>query len=168
MKESATAALSFVRSQARKLKIDPDYFEDHDIHIHVPAGAIPKDGPSAGVAMAVVLVSLLSRIAVCGRVGMTGEISLRGRVLAVGGLREKLLAARRAGLERVIVPAANREEIDALPADLVAGMEIVTVHTVEQALDWALTTSPFEASVPAPRAGLEPEVHSPSSQPPVA
>jgi ATP-dependent Lon protease len=168
MKESAQAALSFTRSLENRPADSPGPFAEQDIHIHIPAGAIPKDGPSAGVAMVVVLVSLLSRIAVCGRVGMTGEISLRGRVLAVGGLREKLLAARRAGLERVIVPAANREEIDALPADLAAGMEIVTVDTVEQALDRALAASPFEASAPAQRAGLDPGATSPNSQPPVA
>ena len=115
MKESAQAALSLVKSQAEELGIDPKIFENSDIHVHVPAGAIPKDGPSAGVAMFVSLASLLKREAVRPDVAMTGEISLRGLVLPVGGIKEKTIAAARAGIKRVILPARNRRDLEDIP-----------------------------------------------------
>jgi ATP-dependent Lon protease len=115
MKESATAALSFIRSHAEKLKIPEDYFEKHDIHIHVPAGAIPKDGPSAGVTMLTALVSLLTQHTIQKDLAMTGEITLRGQVLPVGGIKEKVLAAHRAGIKTIILPKWNEKDLDDIP-----------------------------------------------------
>ena len=115
MKESAAAALSFIRSHARELKVDEDYFSQHDIHIHVPAGAIPKDGPSAGVTMLTALVSLLTRRRIKKDLAMTGEITLRGQVLPVGGIKEKMLGAHRAGIKTIILPAANEKDLVDVP-----------------------------------------------------
>jgi ATP-dependent Lon protease len=125
MKESAQAALSFARSRSAALELEEDFFSTHDVHIHVPAGAIPKDGPSAGLTMAVALISRLSGIPVRREVAMTGEISLSGRLLPVGGLREKLLAALRAGLSQVVVPVQNREDVDSAPPEVLKQLEIV-------------------------------------------
>lgn len=139
MKESAQAALSYVRSHSEALGIRPEFYKDSDIHLHVPAGAIPKDGPSAGVTMITALASLLSGRKVKPRVAMTGEITLRGKVLPVGGLKEKILAARRAGVEMVIVPKDNRKDIvEEVPADIRSAMKIEYVDNVAQALDLAL------------------------------
>src|SRR5205807_1936541 len=118
MKESAEAALSYVRSKAAELGIDPLFFEDHDIHIHVPAGAIPKDGPSAGVALVAALASLLTGRIVRSDVAMTGEITLRGKVLPIGGVKEKVLGARRAGITTVILPRRNENDLEDLPVEL--------------------------------------------------
>jgi ATP-dependent Lon protease len=115
MKESATTALSFIRSQAAKLGIDEDFFAQHDLHIHVPAGAIPKDGPSAGVTMMTALVSLMTRRTVRKDLAMTGEITLRGRVLPVGGVKEKVLAAHRAGVKTLILPKWNEKDLADIP-----------------------------------------------------
>jgi ATP-dependent Lon protease len=138
MKESAQAALSLVKAQAAELGIDPRDFDNTDIHVHVPAGAIPKDGPSAGVAMFVSLASLLRREPVQSDVAMTGEISLRGLVLPVGGIKEKTIAAARAGIKRVILPARNRRDLEDIPASTRAALEFVWVDRVTQALDVAL------------------------------
>jgi ATP-dependent Lon protease len=138
MKESAQAALSFARSREAMLELEPGFFASHDIHIHVPAGSIPKDGPSAGVTMAVALVSLLTGIPVRRDVAMTGEISLSGRMLPVGGVREKLLAARRAGISRTLVPEQNREEVEQFPDHVTDTMEILYINSLEQALQDAL------------------------------
>ncbi|HYL02607.1 MAG TPA: endopeptidase La [Steroidobacteraceae bacterium] len=135
MKESAQTALSLLKAQARELGIDPKLFEDADIHVHVPAGAIPKDGPSAGVAMVVSLASLLKREPVRPDVAMTGEISLRGLVLPVGGIKEKTIAAARAGIKRVILPARNRRDLEEIPASVRAALELVWVERVTQALE---------------------------------
>ncbi len=143
MQESAQTALSYTKSLDARKSEDSGPFAGQDIHIHIPAGAIPKDGPSAGVAMAVVLVSLLTRIPVRSDLAMTGEISLRGRLLPVGGLREKILAALRAGLNQVIVPARNADQVQELPKDLKNRIEVLLAESVEQALDWALVSSPF-------------------------
>jgi ATP-dependent Lon protease len=134
MKESAQAALSLVRSRAKDFAIDPDFLQHSDIHIHVPAGAIPKDGPSAGVAMATALVSLLSGIPVRDDVAMTGEITLRGQVMPVGGIKEKSLAARRAGLSTFILPKRNEVDLDDLPQELKDEMTFVTATTIDEAL----------------------------------
>jgi ATP-dependent Lon protease len=138
MRESAQAALSYVRSRAEEISIDPRFFDTHDLHIHVPSGAVPKDGPSAGVTLAVALVSLLTGRAVSTDVAMTGEITLRGRVLPVGGIKEKLLAARRGGITRVIIPALNSRDLEGLPPEALDGLEILTVETMEEVLDAAL------------------------------
>jgi ATP-dependent Lon protease len=134
MKESATAAFSFVRSRAKELGIDPDFYKDSDIHIHVPAGAIPKDGPSAGVALATALVSLLSGVSVRDDVAMTGEFTLRGQVLPVGGIKEKALGARRAGVTTFILPRRNEVDLDDLPEELKEDMTFVLADTLDDAL----------------------------------
>jgi ATP-dependent Lon protease len=150
MKESAQAALTWVRSRAAALGIDPYFFDAHDIHLHVPAGAVPKDGPSAGVTLAVALTSLLADIPIRPDVAMTGEITLRGRVLPVGGIKEKVLAARRAGLSRVILPARNARDLDDLGAAVRDRMEFVLVENMDEAVAAALVRLPV--ALP-PRAG---------------
>jgi ATP-dependent Lon protease len=138
MKESAQAALSLIKSRSKRLGIDEALFEKSDIHVHVPAGAIPKDGPSAGVAMFTALVSLLTDQTVRGDTAMTGEISLRGLVLPVGGIKEKVLAAHRAGLERVLLPARNRKDFEDIPESARAALELVWLETVDDAIRAAL------------------------------
>jgi ATP-dependent Lon protease len=135
MKESAQAALSLLKSQAPEFGIDPAMFEDSDVHVHVPAGAIPKDGPSAGVAMFVSLASLFRREPVQPDVAMTGEISLRGLVLPVGGIKEKTIAAARAGIKRVMLPARNRRDLEDIPESTRSMLEFVWIEHVAQALD---------------------------------
>jgi ATP-dependent Lon protease len=151
MKESAQAALSLVKSQAEELGIDPSVFEHSDLHVHVPAGAIPKDGPSAGVAMFVSLASLLKREPVRPDVAMTGEISLRGLVLPVGGIKEKTIAAARAGIKRVILPARNRRDLEDIPQSTRDALQFVWVDRVSEALAVALggTTASDGDSEPA-------------------
>src|SRR6266478_1867481 len=141
MKESAQAALSLVKAQAAELGIDPKLFDHSDIHVHVPAGAIPKDGPSAGVAMFVSLASLLKGRAVRPDVAMTGEISLRGLVLPVGGIKEKMIAAARAGIRKVILPARNRRDLEEIPQSVRSTLEFVWVERVSEALEVALGES---------------------------
>lgn len=138
MKESAHAALSYAKSRARELGIEPDIFAQHDLHIHVPEGAIPKDGPSAGVTMATAMVSALARRPVKRAVAMTGEITLRGDVLPVGGIREKVLAARRAGVKVVILPSLNQPDVADIPAALVKGLKFVYVKEVSEVFAVAL------------------------------
>jgi len=139
MQESAQAALSYIRSRSTDFGIPADWFESHDIHLHVPAGAIPKDGPSAGATMACALLSLLSRRPCRADVAMTGEVTLRGRVLAVGGLREKLLAAARAGVKIVCIPEANRRDLLELPRPLRRRLQVVTVSTLDELFGHALS-----------------------------
>ncbi|HJS91664.1 MAG TPA: endopeptidase La [Steroidobacteraceae bacterium] len=141
MKESAQAALSLVKAQAAELGIDPKLFDQSDIHVHVPAGAIPKDGPSAGVAMFVSLASLLKRRPVRPDVAMTGEISLRGLVLPVGGIKEKTIAAARAGIKKVILPARNRRDLEDIPQSARSMLELIWVEHVSEALEVALAAS---------------------------
>jgi len=138
MKESAQAALSYIRSRADRLGLAPDFYDKSDIHVHVPAGAIPKDGPSAGVTIAASLVSLLTGRPVRSDVAMTGEITLRGKVLPVGGIKEKVLAARRAGIRTVILPRRNESDLEDIPAELRAEMETIFVDTVDEVLSHAL------------------------------
>ncbi len=138
MKESAQAALSYVRSNAHRFGIDENFFEDHDVHIHVPAGAIPKDGPSAGVTIALALISLLTAKAARKSVAITGELTLSGRILPVGGIKEKILAARRARLKTVVLPSKNKVEIDNLPAEVKGELEIVFAETVEDVVGCVL------------------------------
>ncbi|MDQ3412215.1 MAG: endopeptidase La [Chloroflexota bacterium] len=138
MRESASAALSFVRSRAKDLNIDPSFYQESDVHIHVPAGAIPKDGPSAGTAMTTSLVSLLSGVPVRDDVAMTGEITLRGQVLPVGGIKMKALAARRAGIETFVLPHRNEADLDDLPAELRDEMRFVLAETMDDVLAVAM------------------------------
>ncbi|MBM4465078.1 MAG: endopeptidase La [Chloroflexi bacterium] len=138
MKESAQAALSYVRSKARELGIDSNFFEESDIHIHVPAGAMPKDGPSAGVTIATALASLLLNKPVRSDVGMTGEITLRGQVLPVGGIKEKVLAAHRVGLKTVILPQRNEPDLDDVPEDVKKAMNFILADQVDQVFAAAL------------------------------
>jgi ATP-dependent Lon protease len=139
MKESAQAALTLVKARAQELGIAPEVLEKSDIHVHVPAGATPKDGPSAGVAMFVALSSLLTGRAVRNDVAMTGEISLRGLVLPIGGVKEKVLAALRAGIRTVMLPARNKRDLEEIPADARGQLQFVWVESVDQALDAALS-----------------------------
>jgi ATP-dependent Lon protease len=134
MRESAQAALSYIRSHAEQLQIDPSFFEKSDIHLHIPAGATPKDGPSAGITMTTALVSLLTQHVVSPTIGMTGEVSLRGQVLPVGGIKEKMLAARRAGLKTVILPRGNAADLDDLPQEVRDSMHFIPVDTVSDVL----------------------------------
>ncbi len=152
MKESAQAALSLAKSRAAKLKIDEKLFKSSDIHIHIPAGAIPKDGPSAGVTLFTALVSLLLDRRVRHDVAMTGEISLRGLVLPVGGIKEKVLAARRAGLNHVLLPQLNRKDLDDIPAHVREAMKFDFLETVDQALELALE-EPGAGEAPEPAQG---------------
>ena len=138
MQESAQTAYSFVRANATSLGIEPNFYETQDIHIHVPEGAVPKDGPSAGITLATALISALTKRPVRRDVGMTGEITLRGRVLPIGGLKEKSLAAHRAGLTTVLLPQDNTRDIDDIPESDRAGMEFIPVATMEQVLEHAL------------------------------
>jgi ATP-dependent Lon protease len=155
MKESARAAMSWVRTHVDDLGITTD-FEKTDIHIHVPAGGVSKDGPSAGVAMTVALVSLLTGRRVRGDVAMTGEITLRGTVLPVGGIKEKVLAAHRAGIKRVTLPERNRKDIVDIPDTVRADMEITFAKKIDEVLDHALET--LSVVVPGPDAPAGPEV----------
>lgn len=141
MRESAQAALSFVRANARQLGIDEEAFDRLDIHLHVPAGAVPKDGPSAGVAMATAIASAMKEQPVDGEVGMTGEITLRGQVLPVGGIKEKVLAARRAGITKVCLPRRNEKDLDELPEDVREEIQFILVDRVEQVFDVAFGNS---------------------------
>ena len=140
MKESAQAALSWVRGHERRLnpKLPDDWFAEHDLHVHVPAGAVPKDGPSAGVAMATALSSLVAGRPVSSDVAMTGEVTLTGQVLPVGGLKEKSLAAQRAGIKRIIVPDRNEGEILEIPEHERKGVEFIYVDRIEKALEAAI------------------------------
>jgi len=138
MKESATAALSVVRARAQTLGIDVDFLQKHDVHLHVPDGATPKDGPSAGIAMVTSLVSTLTKVPVKADVAMTGEITLRGRVTAIGGLKEKLLAALRGGIRTVIIPEENRKDLADIPANVTRDLDIIPVKWIDEVLDIAL------------------------------
>jgi ATP-dependent Lon protease len=142
MKESARIALSYIRSHADELGIDEESFDDRSFHVHVPAGAIPKDGPSAGITMSTAIASLLSGRPVKHTVGMTGEVTLQGRVLPIGGLKQKVLAAHAAGLTDVIIPERNRADLDDVPADVKAEMSFHPVMTLDEVLALALEPKP--------------------------
>ena len=138
MRESAQIALSYTRAHAEELGVSPEAFSDRITHLHVPAGAIPKDGPSAGVTMATALVSLLTGRAVRPEVGMTGELTLRGRVLPIGGVKAKVLAAHRAGLTEVILPARNEPDLDDIPVEIRQAMTFHLASEVREVFDAAL------------------------------
>jgi ATP-dependent Lon protease len=142
MKESISAAASYVRSRAVAFGIEPPLFDKRDIHVHVPEGATPKDGPSAGVAMATAIVSVMTGIQVRRDLAMTGEITLRGRVLPIGGLKEKLLAALRGGMKTVLIPEENAKDLVEIPDSVKSGLEIVPVSRMDEVLARALTRKP--------------------------
>jgi ATP-dependent Lon protease len=148
MKESIQAAMSVVRARADQLGIDPDFYQNLDVHIHVPEGATPKDGPSAGIAMCTALVSVLTKVPVRSEVAMTGEITLRGRVLPIGGLKEKLLAAHRGGITTVIIPEENKKDLADMPANVTSSLDIHAVRWIDEVLDIALER-PLQPAKPA-------------------
>jgi ATP-dependent Lon protease len=138
MKESAQAALAYVRSKSKELGIEEDFFEKNDIHIHVPAGAIPKDGPSAGITMFVALTSLLTNKPVRSDIAMTGEITLRGLVLPVGGIKEKVLAGMRAGIKTIILPKKNEKDLEEIPEHIRNQMNFKYIQRMDEAIELAL------------------------------
>ena len=143
MKESIDAASSYVRSISPTLGVKPTSFDKLDIHVHVPEGATPKDGPSAGLAMVTSIVSVLTRIPVRKDLAMTGEVTLRGNALAIGGLKEKLLAALRGGVKTVLIPAENEKDLTEIPENLKEGLEIIPISHVKEALKHALVSKPI-------------------------
>jgi ATP-dependent Lon protease len=138
MRESAQAAMSYVRSRAGRLGLEKDFYQNVDIHIHVPEGAIPKDGPSAGVTMATSITSALIRVPARSSLAMTGEITLRGRILPVGGLKEKILAAHRAGIRTVLIPRENEKDIKEIPTRILRSVEVELVSHMDDVLKKAL------------------------------
>ena len=142
MKESARAGISYIRSISEAYGIDADYFKEHDIHIHIPEGAVPKDGPSAGITMALAILSAVTEQRVRADIAMTGEITLRGRVLPIGGLKEKLLAAKNAGMHTVCVPKENEKDLDEISEEITEGMEILTVEHMDQVIKAAMRSNP--------------------------
>ena len=139
MKESARTGISYIRSISRLYQIAEDFFEKHDIHVHIPEGAVPKDGPSAGITMATAMLSAITGQKVRADLAMTGEVTLRGRVLPIGGLKEKLLAAKNAGIKTVLIPKENKIDVDGLSAEITKGLEILPVESMDEVLKAALT-----------------------------
>jgi ATP-dependent Lon protease len=162
MQESARAAVSYLRSRADLLGIDPDFNETNDLHLHVPEGAIPKDGPSAGITMATALVSALTQIPVRKDVAMTGEITLRGKVLPVGGIKDKVLAAYRAGITELIMPQENEKDLDDIPEEIRAVLEVHLIDSMDEVLRLAL-----DAPI-APLPGAKGKIEGTTSEPPAA
>jgi ATP-dependent Lon protease len=142
MQESIQAAMTVVRSRAKSLGIDPEFYQKNDFHVHVPEGATPKDGPSAGIGMCTALVSALTKIPVHASAAMTGEITLRGQILPIGGLKEKLLAAHRGGIETVIIPDDNRKDLADIPKNILASLDIKSVKWIDQVLEIAMQRMP--------------------------
>ncbi len=163
MKESAQAALSYARSQAGALDIPEKLFADHDLHIHVPAGAIPKDGPSAGITITTALVSALTGRPVSREMAMTGEVTLRGRVLPVGGLKEKVLAAHRAGIRSIILPEQNQKDLAEIPADISRSMRFIFATCMDDVLKAALLPRPKKTGL-CPQPGRKAAPRRPSSK----
>jgi ATP-dependent Lon protease len=139
MQESAKAALSYVRSKSSLLGLQSDFHENYDIHIHVPEGAIPKDGPSAGIALAASLISAATRNPVQNNVAMTGEITIRGRILPVGGLKEKILAAHRANIKKILISETNRKNLEDIPKNILKKIDIIPVKTMDEVLKLAFS-----------------------------
>ncbi|MEI6305796.1 MAG: endopeptidase La, partial [Deltaproteobacteria bacterium] len=158
MKESVQAAHSYIRAHSKMLHLKPDFFQEHEIHVHVPAGAIPKDGPSAGIAMTTALVSIIARIPVKKDVAMTGEVTLRGKVLPIGGLKEKILAAVRSEMKTVIIPFQNKKDLEDLQPEILKKIKIIPVHEIDEVLKLALEK--FPPAAPAAHAGKTGKQHS--------
>jgi ATP-dependent Lon protease len=144
MQESAQAAMSYIRSRAKDFGLKEGFYSDIDVHMHVPEGAIPKDGPSAGITIAVAITSALLHVPVCCDVAMTGEVTLRGRVLPVGGLKEKLLAAQRLGIKRVVVSQQNAKDIKEFAHELGKDLKVIYAQTMDEVLTHVLLSSPFQ------------------------
>ena len=138
MKESAQAGISYLRSVADRYEIEQEFFQEHDIHIHIPEGAVPKDGPSAGITMAIAMLSAIIEKPVKSQVAMTGEITLRGRVLPVGGLKEKLLAAKNAKVKTVLAPKENQPDIREISKEITEGLDIYYVESMDEVVEQAL------------------------------
>ncbi len=155
MRESAQAALSYLRSNAKALSLDASRFGKTDLHIHVPAGAVPKDGPSAGVAIAAALISFFRGRPIVPNLAMTGEVTLTGRVLPVGGVREKILAARRAGIKVVLLPRHNEKDLVDIPAEVKADLTLRLVDTLSDVVPYLFDTRPSSAKTSAHRTPLE-------------
>jgi ATP-dependent Lon protease len=162
MQESAQAAMSYVRSKAEEFGIPKDFNRRHDVHIHVPEGAIPKDGPSAGITMATALVSALARVPTRKDVAMTGEITLRGKVLPIGGVKEKVLAAHRAGVKTIVLPRENEKDLADIPKPVLDVMSVYLVDTMDEVLKLAMA-GPLPAPLPAEETQAAVEVESPIS-----
>jgi ATP-dependent Lon protease len=160
MKESAKAAVSYVRSKAEELGLKEDFFFQTDFHIHVPAGAIPKDGPSAGITMAVAVISALTRIPVRHDLAMTGEITLRGRILPIGGLKEKTLAAKRAGIINLVIPVGNKKDLEEIPPQIRKKMNFTFAEQLDEVIGTILVKSPFAEKAKKPSKSKRPSTHS--------
>jgi ATP-dependent Lon protease len=155
MKESAQAAVTYARSRSELLGLDPQFHEKIDVHIHIPEGATPKDGPSAGITIAMALISALMDIPTRADVAMTGEITLRGRVLAVGGVKEKAVAALRSGMRRVVLPEANASDLELLPAEVLESVTFDLVRTMDEVMDAVLLHPSGRRPQETPGTGLE-------------
>jgi ATP-dependent Lon protease len=153
MQESIQAAMTVVRSRAQVLGIDPDFYQKHDVHLHMPEGATPKDGPSAGIGMCTALVSALTKIPVRSDVAMTGEITLRGEVLPIGGLKEKLLAAHRGGITTVMIPVDNEKDLTEIPDNIKGKLDIRPVKWIDEVFEIALAARPTPRLATPPPAG---------------
>jgi ATP-dependent Lon protease len=164
MQESAKAALTYARSNCRRFSVEPSFFDSHSLHVHVPAGAVPKDGPSAGIALTTALISALTTRPVRKDVAMTGEVTLRGRVLPIGGLKEKMLAAHRAGIKTFLFPKRNAKDLVDIP-EKVKEMELIEVEWVDEALELALVGGLPEGAAVAVNAqpGQSPELRTPAA-----
>jgi ATP-dependent Lon protease len=158
MQESAQAAMSYTRSQAKKLGIKETVFEKTDVHIHVPEGSVPKDGPSAGITMATALISAFTGRKAYGQIAMTGEITLRGRVLPVGGIKEKVLAAHRAGLKKVIIPARNQKDLVELHKKVLRELQMIYVDSMDEVLKMALAPAAKTGKTLTPKSKPKPKV----------
>jgi len=158
MQESIQAAMTVVRSRAQGLGLEPEFYQKHDVHLHIPEGATPKDGPSAGIGMCTALVSTLTKIPVRSDVAMTGEITLRGEVLPIGGLKEKLLAAHRGGIKTVLIPDENQKDLVEIPDNIKGNLEIRPVKWIDEVLALALTQLPIPHQQADAPAAAAPEV----------